>query len=56
MTSIPSSQAGSMSGSGAIIVLDDSTDIVEPRWRTSPSFTPTKAAANAPRAAKVPSG
>jgi NADH-quinone oxidoreductase subunit F len=44
--------AGSMSGQRRIIVMDDSTDIVE-AWPTSANFTRTKAAANARPAAKA---
>ena len=47
--------AGSMSGSSAIIVMDDSTDIVEALAKSA-NFTRTKAAANAHPAAKVRSG
>ncbi len=47
--------AGSMSGSSAIIVMDDSTDIVEALANIS-EFTRTKAAASARPAAKVHCG
>jgi NADH-quinone oxidoreductase subunit F len=55
MTSIRCSRPGSMSGSGAVIVMDDSTDMVEALANIA-SFTPMKAAANAPPAAKGRSG
>jgi NADH:ubiquinone oxidoreductase subunit F (NADH-binding) len=44
-----------MSGSSAIIVMDDSTDIVEALANIA-NFTRTKAAANARPAAKARSG
>ena len=48
--------AGSMSGSSAIIVMDDSRPTLSRHWRTSRSFMHMKAVANARRAAKVRSG
>ena len=48
--------AGSMSGSGAIIVMDDSTRHRRGARNIYPNFTRTKAAANARPAAKARCG
>ena len=56
MTSTRWSPPAACRGSGAIIVMDDSADMVEALANICPSSTPTKAAASARPAAKARSG
>ncbi len=48
-------KAGSMLGSGAIIVVDDSTSVVDVAYKTA-KFYATSPAASARRAARAPTG